>query len=252
MTATDGDDLVWYAAYGSNLSLERFHCYVAGGRPPGGRHTYPGCRDASPPRADRPLVAEGSVHFAEESTVWGGGMAFYDPARPGPALMRGYLLTCAQLVDVVTQEMHRDPRGRAAEDPPRDVEPLLLAPVRDPSVRAATVALGPGHYETVHRLGRLDGRAVLTMSHGGGAADLRANLPSAAYLRWVVSGLRDAHGLTPGDIADYLLGCPGIGWSGAELARLVDAIVEETSGARDDDDPVPRATRVRPDVADLP
>ncbi|CCH80358.1 hypothetical protein BN12_90013 [Nostocoides japonicum T1-X7] len=50
MTATDGDDLVWYAAYGSNLSLERFHCYVAGGRPPGGRHTYPGCRDASPPR----------------------------------------------------------------------------------------------------------------------------------------------------------------------------------------------------------
>ncbi len=36
---------VWYVAYGSNLSLERFTAYLQGGRPAGGARKYPGCRD---------------------------------------------------------------------------------------------------------------------------------------------------------------------------------------------------------------
>ena len=48
----DVNDLVWYVAYGSNLSQDRFACYVQGGRADRrARRSYPGCRDRTPPRS---------------------------------------------------------------------------------------------------------------------------------------------------------------------------------------------------------
>ena len=45
---------VFYAAYGSNLSAERFACYIAGGTAPGASRALPGARDsASPSRGAR-------------------------------------------------------------------------------------------------------------------------------------------------------------------------------------------------------
>ena len=38
---------IWYVAYGSNLSRERFCHYLRGGRPDGVERDYPGCRDTS-------------------------------------------------------------------------------------------------------------------------------------------------------------------------------------------------------------
>ena len=40
---------IWYVAYGSNLSRQRFHHYLRGGRPHGNDREYPGCRDTSDP-----------------------------------------------------------------------------------------------------------------------------------------------------------------------------------------------------------
>lgn len=101
--------LIWYAAYGSNLHLVRLTAYLAGGRPPGGARVYPGCRDPSPPRAMRPITLPGRVHFALESAVWTGGMAFYDPLDPGDTPARAYLLTAEQFADLAAQEMRRPP-----------------------------------------------------------------------------------------------------------------------------------------------
>jgi hypothetical protein len=42
--------------------------------------------------------------------VWGGGIAFYDPAADGELAARAYLLTFGQLSDVVAQEA-RQPVG---------------------------------------------------------------------------------------------------------------------------------------------
>lgn len=78
------DDLIWYAAYGSNLSAERLHLYLQGGTPAGGRLGVPGARDPSPPRERRAVELAGSVYFAWESPTWGGGIAFLDPHAPGP------------------------------------------------------------------------------------------------------------------------------------------------------------------------
>lgn len=214
--ALDGG--VWYAAYGSNLSAERFRCYLQGGRPSGSRRRYPGCRDRTAPRDDRPIVAAGTMYFALESSVWGGGMAFYEAGRPGRALMRAYLVTRDQLLDVLTQEMHRDPA-----DPSSRIE------VPDGLGSDAVVRLGPGRYETVYRIADLDGLPVLTLSHGPLEELWTLNGPSSAYLRWVVAGLRESHGLQAPELVEYLLGCPGIGWARDALAPLVTAV----AGRRD-------------------
>jgi hypothetical protein len=74
---------VWYVAYGSNLSRERFHHYLRGGRPHGNDREYPGCRDTSDPLDSFGLLIQGGVYFAGRSTAWRAGMAFYDPEAPG-------------------------------------------------------------------------------------------------------------------------------------------------------------------------
>ena len=92
-----GTDLVWYVAYGSNLSSQRLRCYLVGGRPLGGRRTYLGARNPSEPRQTRPVELPGGIHFAGESLAWGGGIAFYDPAATGRVFARAYLLEHAQV-----------------------------------------------------------------------------------------------------------------------------------------------------------
>ncbi|WNF27801.1 hypothetical protein RI138_13750 [Streptomyces sp. C11-1] len=54
---------VWYAAYGSNIHLERLAAYVRGGRPPGRDREYPGCRAPAMPAASVPVELDGVMHF---------------------------------------------------------------------------------------------------------------------------------------------------------------------------------------------
>ena len=79
--------------------------------------------------------------------------------------------------------------------------------------------LGPGRYETLFWLGELDRFPVLTFSHDG--ATPPPNAPAEAYLRMIGGGLAESHGLTAGQCADYLVGCPGIGRDRTELVQLL-------------------------------
>ena len=135
-------DRVWYVAYGTNLSFARFRCYLVGGRPDGGSRTYPGCRDRVEPGGDVSLDIPGALYFAGRSSVWGGGMAIYDARGPGRVAGRAYLLTVEQVVDVLAQEGRQLP----------GLDPDLPALARD-----GRHQLGPGRYETVVRIGTLDG-----------------------------------------------------------------------------------------------
>jgi hypothetical protein len=67
--ATD-NHLVWYAGYGSNLLRKRFDCYIKGGKPDGSTKTYPGCRDKTDPRDDRPVTLRHDFFFADHSDTW--------------------------------------------------------------------------------------------------------------------------------------------------------------------------------------
>lgn len=207
--------LVWYVAYGSNLSLARFSCYVRGGTPPGASRLYEGCRDQRLPRASEPVVLSGGVFFALESRVWSGGMAFFDPSLPGSALARAYLVTLAQFCAVASQEMHGLP-GETF-----DVTEALVS---------GRQSLGPGRYETLLCLGELRGLPLLTFTSPWGAAAAALSAPSAAYLSVVASGLAESHGLDAPGAAEVLLRCPGVtlGWDEVSLAALLQS---EAAGA---------------------
>ncbi|MFC9740019.1 histone deacetylase [Streptomyces noursei] len=199
---------VWYAAYGSNTHPERFRHYLAGGRPPGGRREFPGCRDPRPPRCSTPLLLRGRLYFATESAVWTGGRAFYDPDVDGELPARGYLLTVSQFSDVAAQEMYRTPEG--------DLDLTgVLTRGRD--------RLGPGRYETLVCAGRLDGHPVLTFTAPWRSTEVPPNPPSAAYLRHIAAGLSTAHGWSPHRTATHLAACPGVHprWSVQAIAELL-------------------------------
>ena len=201
-----GERYVWYAAYGSNMCADRLRCYLLGGRPAGAARTYPGARDARMPRRSRAVELAGTVYFATHSPVWQGGRAFYDPAADGTAWGRAHLLTEGQLADLAAQEMYREPG--------RDLE---LGGLRPGERRE----LGPGRYETLVRAGDLDGLPVLTLTAPWGVRDVAWTAPSAAYLRVLAEGLREAGGHSAAEVAGYLAARPGAAghWTAQEVAR---------------------------------
>jgi hypothetical protein len=206
---------VWYVAYGSNLALDRFRRYLSGGRPAGGLREYAGCRDAREPARIVSLHARGGLTFAGESTVWGGSMAFFDHRAPGRAACRAYLISSEQFADVTAQEMRRPPGGEFARE---------LAGVLTEVDSLQT--LGPGHYETIVRLGVLDGAPLLTVTHGD-VADLVPAAPSATYLSQIATGLCEAHGWDAERIGTYLAPAPGVRrvWTADQIADLARPVV---------------------------
>ena len=223
MAGSSGEGMVWYAAYGSNMCAARMACYIVGGRPVGGARVYPGCRDRRLPERAVGVVLPGQLYFAGESTVWTGGMGFYDPFDPGWMPARAYLLTVGQFADVAAQEMHRAPGPaaaaagageRAEPEPGLDLRAVLAD---------GRAALGPGRYETLVCAGTLERRPVLTFTAPGRSAGAGLGRPSAGYLRQLAAGLWEAHGWGPARAAAYLAARPGAcgGWTVAEITRAL-------------------------------
>lgn len=203
-------DLVWYAAYGSNMHAARLDCYLLGGTPTGATRWNPGCRDRSGPRDSAPVMLPGGIYFALDSATWGGGVAFYDPTLPGQVPARAYLLTVGQFSDLVAQEMRRPPGTD-----------LDLGPV----CRTGRHQLGPGYYETLVSVAARDGHPMLTFTAPGPAAELPWNAPSAGYLRMLGLGLAEGHGWGAERAATYLCERPGAAgaWDVAAVTALLTA-----------------------------
>jgi hypothetical protein len=195
------DDPVWYIAYGSNLSAERFRTYHEGGRPRGATRDYSGCRDPSPPRATVALRIPGRLGFTGRSTVWGGGLAVYDPAADGEVAARAYLVTFGQFSDVVTQEARRTVGRDLARLPGGGYAPLSAV------------------YDSILDLGEREGLPMLTMTASGNHLPVA---PSAAYLVNILAGLDDGFGLDDEAKVSYLLRARGVGptWRREQLLAL--------------------------------
>lgn len=172
-------DLVWYAAYGSNLHRPRLTCYLEGGCPPGSARTYEGCRDASPPRAVVPTSLPGTLRFGGESPVWGGGVAVLDPDGDGPVAVTAYLLSREQTCDVVAQET------RQATGAVTDLD---------------GVPGGTGWYDDLARHEH-EGRPVYALASRTPPVP---NRPGATYVSMMVRGLMSDHGWSRADCAAYL------------------------------------------------
>jgi hypothetical protein len=202
---------VWYVSYGSNLSRERFDCYLTGGTPPHAGAPNPGARDPSPPAGDRAVALPGTVWFASSSRRWGGAVAFYDheARRPGhPTLARAYLLTAGQLLDVAAQELGLPP-GSFADLPAVDAD--------------RAVPLDPGRYGTLVGCQPIAGTPAVTLTAPWRLGDEDPGRPSLAYLRTIGGGLAESHHLAPADQARYLAGLPGAAgaWDEQALAQAL-------------------------------
>lgn len=180
---------VWYAAYGSNLSRERFDVYLRGGRPEGATHTYPGCRDPSDPSDDIADELDAQLAFGGFSQTWGGGVAFIRDQAGARTKVRLYLLTLEQFEDVVAQENWIVP-GTVT------IEPATEQVVLD----------GDHTYRLVIPLGTRDGLPLLTVSQ---LPVTEVAEPTAAYLLHIATGLRASHGLDTDEVVAYLSAAPG-------------------------------------------
>lgn len=152
---TLGDDgrpaQVWYASFGSNLYAERFNCYIEGGSPGASTTNYLGSRDRTPSGANIPVALPGTVHYAGESSVWTGGVAFLDTASPGKSLGRAYKITSEQFDDVVFQESN-------SGEPPTGEKVDLNATI------AHGKNSGKGIYGTLVHVGDYQGAPVMTFT----------------------------------------------------------------------------------------
>jgi len=188
---------IWYVAYGSNLSQERFSYYLRGGRPKGNDRHYPGCRDTSDPIDSFGLMIPGGIYFAGRSSGWQAGMAFYDPEAPGEVAGRAYLITAEQFVDVLAQETLRSP-GMA----------LDLAP----AFRGDRYSDGVGGYSMLVRVGDRRGVPLVTFTRDRRSVSSLAP-PTVLYLAAIATGLREAHGWSSAQIDRYLSGHSSAGSS---------------------------------------
>src|SRR3546814_14849962 len=96
------------------------------------------------------------------------------------------LITAEQFADVAAQEMHRIP------DPDDPLVEVLLNGLVD-GLPDGRHAAGPGSYETLIEVGRLDDLPMLTFTspHGRDAIDHAP--PSPAHLAMIADGLRAPH-----------------------------------------------------------
>ena len=188
------------------MQAARFHCYISGGRPRGARRTYLGCRDKSPPNRDVGIRLAGGLTFAGSSTVWGGGIAFYNPHAGGELAARAYSITFGQLSDVVAQEVKR-PVG----------SDITLTDGVDRRWEVASDV-----YETLLHVGDRDGLPMFTITS---LQDLQPAPPSVPYLRTMLDGLGEVFGWTVEARVRYLLRAPGVrpAWTPERLAELCEA-----------------------------
>ena len=140
--------------------------------------------------------------FAGRSTVWGGGLAFYDSAAQGDIAARAYLVTFGQFSDVVAQEAR--------------------APIAENLVLSGAQRRWPapsGVYETVVHVDDLEGFPMLSITS---LQDLVPTPPSAPYLRTILAGLGEVFGWGVDQRIEYLMRARGVTpvWTRDALSSL--------------------------------
>lgn len=180
---------VYYLSYGSNLSHERFFCYIAGGQPEGNIKNYLGCRNTLLPHLNFGVRFDASLYFSGESTTWrGGGVMYADFSQPGESLGKAYRITLEQFCDVAAQESNL-PIGSVDFD----WDELLSNGFIE----------GDGQYGTLVLVGYLHGLPVLTFTNATGAQNKPLNPPSVDYRKVIAKGLEETFQMDDSEIEEY-------------------------------------------------
>ncbi len=176
-----GKDYVWYAGYGSNLSKQRFLCYILGGKPKYGLTENEGCSNQKLPSEDRPIKIPYILYFAlpkgEGTSMWGkGGVAFLAPEKISNSeqwtLGRMWKITKDQYEEVKRQE-------------------------------------GKNWYDHEIFLGKDEnGIPIYTITNKTKLKNVVP--PSERYLKTIILGLKETYSMSNEEICNYLINKEGI------------------------------------------
>ncbi|WP_226036604.1 hypothetical protein [Aquibacillus saliphilus] len=212
MSSLENIKYVWYASYGSNLSRDRFLCYIKGGKPIGSEKVEVGCRDKSLPIEESTYIMRYPLYFAKASERWQKqGVAFIGLQKDEKfhTYSRKYLITVEQFKDVVKQENN----GEVVEIDFDEVLSNGYKTIRD------------SWYGTILYLGEVDGYPMLTFT-ADWDLDVPFNKPSEEYLSMIISGLKTSVELENTEIVNYLSSKPGIAnnFTNTDLEKLIESI----------------------------
>lgn len=194
-------DLIWYASYGSNLSQDRFLCYIKGGCPLGVSKDFAGCSDKSYPQGDTPIILPYELYFAKKSKTWNDkGVAFIKAARDDNAKTYGrkYLITKEQFVEVVRQE-----NGYKPTDVSINID-------FQKTIKEGISFIKPCWYGRIIFLGNENGYPIFTFSGKWEDDEITTNAPSSEYLRTIIGGIKERYSLNNDEIVKYFINIKGI------------------------------------------
>lgn len=191
------EDLIWYAAYGSNLSEERFLYYINGGTPVGTTRNYTPCDDLTPPRETRPYELNFELFFARHADSWNGGIAFIDNVQDNEinTLAKLYLISKTQFNHLAKQETQ--------------TPGVVNIDFEEAENEGRTVFKRPSWYGLVLFLGHVENIPVFTLTQERTIESFTK--PSEKYLMTIASGLRQTHNLSNDEIFHYFSKLKGVG-----------------------------------------
>ncbi|WP_059103093.1 hypothetical protein [Shouchella shacheensis] len=200
---------VWYASYGSNLSVDRFLCYIQGGKPKGSEKVEVGCRDPSPPVNEATYMMNYPLYFAKESARWQKqGVAFIglDKDEDYKTYSRKYLITEDQFKDVVKQEN----------------DGIELTFDLEEVKKSGHQTLRDSWYGTILYVGEEEGYPIFTFT-ADWDLDVPLNQPSEEYLSMIMEGLKKNVGLGNEEIVAYIGSKPGVTshYRGVEIEEMI-------------------------------
>ena len=173
---------VWYACYGSNLSKQRFDCYIVGDTPKYGNTPNDGClKDKTIPTEDYPYIIPYRLYFAlpnglKKTPRWGnGGVAFIEPneEKNKDHWTKGRIWK-------ITEEQYKEVRRQE----------------------------GKTWYDKEIILDDRDGIPIITITN----SNILTNVlqPSKSYLKTIIEGLMETYDMDDDAIVSYLIEKEGI------------------------------------------
>ncbi|WNF38675.1 hypothetical protein RJD24_09740 [Bacillaceae bacterium IKA-2] len=203
------DKYIWYASYGSNLSRDRFLCYIKGGKPEGSEIIEVGCRDKSLPIKEAIFTINYPLYFAKDSIRWQNqGVAFIGLKKDNNYETHSskYLITTEQFIDVVKQENNGDELKIDFDEVKKD----------------GFQTIRNSWYGTILYIGNEGGLPIFTFT-ANWDLDVPYNKPSQQYLSMIIEGLKKTVKLNNTEIIDYLCTKQGVesNYSRSEIEKLL-------------------------------
>jgi len=207
----DKNNYVWYACYGSNLSRERFLCYIKGGQPKNSTRTEIGCTDKTLPVSDSIYQLNRPLYFAKNAAHWNNGGAGFIGLNPEPenfTFSRKYLITKQQFIELVNQE-------NRTSGIKIDFEEVI-------NLKSKVIC--EGRYGNLLFLENFEEIPVFSFTINEKMGDSEFVKPDPIYLKTIIAGLNEIYKLSNSEYVDYLLRKPGIlnNYSKKELLALFD------------------------------